>query len=416
VRARTRLVKRVHAVAVFLHRWAGLGMTLFLILVGLTGSLLAFRMDLERLINPELFAEANPGQSPLSLATLAERAETLAPQARAGYFEVEHGQAIMSMRPRIDPSTGKPFQLDFDHIFLNPYTGTELGRRKDGNLRQGRINIMPFVYDLHSTLTMKSTGTWILGIVALVWMLDSFLGFYLTLPRGRGGFWRRWKNAWQVKWRASAVRVNFDLHRAGGLWFWLLVFVFAWSSVMLTLQSVYVPVMTTLFDYRSDEQVIQSVILAQSLENPKLDWRAAQAAGEKLMAEQAEVHGFKITRPYGMAYIPEFGIYTYAVRSSLDIRGHGWDTSIWVDGNTGALRDVGLPKGQHAGNTISTWLWGLHYGDIHDWLLYRTLVCVFGIVLVALSVTGVYIWWKKRRARRLAVARRKSVAAVAPST
>ena len=54
----------------------------------------------------------------------------------------------------------------------------------------------------------------------------------------------------------------------------------------------------------------------------------------------AAQHGFTITRPYGMAYIPEFGVYTYAVRGSNDIRGEGWDTSIWIDGNTGALRDV----------------------------------------------------------------------------
>ena len=34
-------------VFVFIHRWAGLAMTVFLILVGLTGSLLAFNNELE---------------------------------------------------------------------------------------------------------------------------------------------------------------------------------------------------------------------------------------------------------------------------------------------------------------------------------------------------------------------------------
>ena len=407
--AARRIAENIHAVAVFLHRWAGLGMTVFLIVVALTGSILAFRKDLEKMIAPQLYSEEKPGQKPLDLATLAEKAEALAPQARVGYFEAEPDQVEIAMRPRIDPATGKPYQLDFNHIFLNPYTGEELGRRKDGDLRQGRVNVLPFIYDLHATLTMKSTGTWILGIVALVRTLDSFIGFYLTLPRRQGGFWRRWKYAWQVKWRANAFRVNFDLHRAGGLWFWSLVFVFAWSSVMLTLQSVYVPVTNALFDYRSDEDVMKAVLLPQPKDSPRLGWRQAQAAGEKLMAQQAELHGFTITRPYGMAYIPEFGVYTYAVRSSRDIRSHGWDTSVWVDGDTGALRDVGLPSGQHTGNTISTWLWGLHYGDIRDFLPYRILVCIFGLVLTMLSVTGVYVWWKKRKARVLASSRAKSL-------
>jgi len=70
---------------------------------------------------------------------------------------------------------------------------------------------------------------------------------------------------------------------------------------------------------------------------------------------------------------PEFGVYTYDVRASNDIRGHGWDTGVWIDGNTGAMRQVFLPSGQHAGNTVSTWLWGLHYGDIRDFLPYRIL-------------------------------------------
>jgi len=397
-----RIRQKIHAGLVFLHRWAGLGMTIFLIVVGLTGALLAFRTALERLINPQLFAAARPGQTPLDLATLAERAEARVPQMRVGYFVVERDQAVLACVPRKDPATGKPYQLNFNHIFLNPYTGEELGRRLDGKLSQGRINLMPFIYDLHATLTMGSTGGLILGTVALIWTLDSFVGFYLTLPRNRGPFWRRWKYAWQVKWRAATFRVNFDLHRAGGLWSWLLIFVFAWSSVMLALQQVYVPVTKAVFDYRSDEEVMNSVLLSQPIDSPKLDWRAAQQAGERLIAEQAALHHFTITRPYGMAYIAEFGVYTYAVRSSIDVRGHGWDTSVWVDGNTGALRDVGLPSGQHSGNTVSVWLWGLHYGDIRDFVPYRILVCIFGFVLVMLSVTGVYIWWKKRKGRKFA--------------
>lgn len=403
---RLRKGAAIHAGLVFLHRWAGLAMTAFLIVVGLTGALLAFRTNLEHLINPQLFAGPKPGQTPLDLATLAERAEALAPQVRVGYFSVERDQALMACVPRTNPATGKPYQVGFNHIFLNPYTGAELGRRQDGDLSQGRINLMPFIYDLHTALAMGPTGGWILGITALIWTLDSFVGFYLTLPRGPESFWLRWKCAWRVKWRASSFRVNFDLHRAGGLWFWLVLLVFAWSSVMLALRPVYVPVTQALFDYRSDEEIMKLFLLPRPIDSPKLDWRTAQRVGERLMAEQAALHHFTITRPYGLAYVAEFGVYTYAVRSSLDIRSHGWDTSLWLDGNTGALRDVSLPSGQHNGNTVSTWLWGLHFGDIRDFLPYRILVCIFGLILVMLSVTGVYIWWKKRKVRRLSASLR----------
>jgi len=50
----------------------GPGDGVFLVIVGLTGSLLAFREPINRLFNPGLYVDAN-GRQPLDLATLAER-------------------------------------------------------------------------------------------------------------------------------------------------------------------------------------------------------------------------------------------------------------------------------------------------------------------------------------------------------
>jgi len=390
----------IHRYFVWLHRWTGLLMTVFLIVVGLTGTLLAFRSKIDRVLSPQWYGSPQPGQSPLDLATLAEKAELLVPQARPGYFAIDNNQASIALRFRTNPATGQPYQLGFDHLILDPYTGRELGHCCSNT--GWRANFMPFIYKLHTSMAMGSVGAWTLGIVALVWTLDCFVGFYLTLPRGGGGFWQRWKYAWLVKWRANAFRINFDLHRAGGLWLWPLLFVFGWSSVMLSLRPVYNRVTSAVFDYQSDDVALASFVLPKPVWNPKLSWRDAQTIGERLVAEIASRHGFTVTRPYGLAYIPEFGVYTYDVRGSNDIRGHGWDTGVWVDGNTGALRQVFLPSGQHTGNTVSTWLWGLHYGDIRDFLPYRILVALFGLFLTVISGTGVYIWWKKRIVRRSA--------------
>ena len=370
-----KTVERIRSSMLVLHRWTGLAMAAFLILVGITGSVLAFRSKLDRLINPELYVKAPPGLKLLDLATLAERAEQLAPDSRVGYFWVDPDRATMSMVPRMNPATGKPYQSSFDHLILDPYTGRELGRYHMGDIRQGRVNLLSFIYDLHTSLaTQSQTGWMFVGSVALVWTLDCFVAFCLTLPRGNGAFWRRWKQAWRVKWGASGTRVNFDLHRAGGLWLWPLLFVFGWSSVMLGLRPVYERVTQHVFDYQSDSNIMAKFVLPSPVEHPWLGWRAAQQAGERLMAEQATLHQFAVTRPYGMAYIAEYGLYTYGVRSSMDIRGNGWDTSIFIDGHTGELRDLGLPSGQHVGNTISTWLWGIHFADLCDSLPFRIFI------------------------------------------
>ena len=391
---------------VFIHRWAGLAMTVFLIVVGLTGSMLAFKTDLERLICPRIYATPRPGVPPLDMATLAERAEARVPQGQVVTVDLrEPDQALVVMLPRDDPATGKTYKLDFVQMFVDPWTGEELGRRRPGDLSQGLINLMPFIWGFHFTLDLGGWGAWIVGIVALVWTIDCFIGFYLTLPVSAGAFWRRWKPAWLVKWKAGAYRLNFDLHRAGGLWVWAMLLIFAWSSVMLNLPSVYDPVIRALFDYQppSDPD------MGASPHPPHLDFRAALSTGERLMAEQSAKHGFSVERPVTLFRMN--GAYTYLVKSGRDIRDKLGQTYVSFNSDTGALISLGLPTGEHSGNTVTEWLRALHMADVFG-LPYRIFVCALGLVITMLSVTGVYIWWKKRKARIRANSR--SASATAP--
>lgn len=384
---------------VWLHRWTGLLMAGFLIVEGVTGSLLAFRESLDRLSAPQLFATPHPGVPPLGLAALARRADALAPRARVGFFSVEDRQVVMHMLPRTPRPGDKPRALGFDRLYLDPWTGRELGRRLDGDISQGRINLVPFIYRVHMNLAAGDAGMWVLGLVSLAWTVDCFVGLYLTLPLVLARFLARWKVTWLIKWRASATRVNFDLHRASGLWLWPLLFVFAWSSVMFNLNSVYESVTDAVFDYRSGMDDVRMLHLRPN-PKPHLDWDAAQAAGERLMALEAPRRGFRIERPYGMAYIPQWGVYTYAVSANVNIQHSAWTTSLWLDGNTGALVEMDLPSGEHAGNTVENWLRALHFADLRDSFAYRVLLCALGLVIAVQSITGIYIWLKKRRARR----------------
>lgn len=385
-------------VLVFLHRWAGLAMTGFLVIVGLTGSLLAFNSELERLISPQLYAADRPGAPMLDLAALAERAEALAPKGRVYQVSIaEPDQALVMMGPRPD-AENEPNTLGFNQLFLNPYTGDELGRRTWGAISEGWINLMPFVYKLHFQLALRITGMWILGIVALVWMLDCFIGFYLTLPVAGSGFWRRWKPAWLIKRCASAFRFNFDLHRAFGLWLWAALLIFAWSSVYMNLSdTVYTWATKAVLDYRP--AWLETDDLPQPLENPRLDWRSALSTGERLMAEQAAIQGFTIERPMALTFDPGKGLYSYKVRSSRDVQDRRGNTEVYFDADSGELRFLMLPSGQHAGNTVTSWLYALHEANVFG-LPWRIFVCALGLAIVMLSVTGVYIWWKKRCARK----------------
>ncbi|HUB58924.1 MAG TPA: PepSY-associated TM helix domain-containing protein [Candidatus Micrarchaeia archaeon] len=393
---------------VWLHRWVGLAMAGFLIVVSVTGSLLTFWSDLERLVCPQIYAAPRPGVPRLDLATLAERAGALIPQCRvAGVEFFQPDQVWVSFEPHHGGSaTSHPCNAGFNQLLVDPWTGAELGRRNFGDILQGRINLMPFIYQLHSNLKLSMTGYWILGGVALLWTVDCFVGFYLTLPITMAKFWRRWRPSWLIKRGAAFFRLNFDLHRAGGLWLWAALFIFAWSSVMLNCYPVYDRVTGALFDYTWTTNQSAAVPFRAGDHPPRLDWRAAQEAGARLMAEQATIHGFTVERVEGLAFVPVESAYYYDAKTSRDVS-NIQGTALVLDGDTGAFRSLRLATGEHTGNTVSSWLYALHTAEVFG-LPYRIFVCVLGLVITLLSVTGLYIWWKKLRARKFAKARRSA--------
>jgi uncharacterized iron-regulated membrane protein len=123
---------------------------------------------------------------------------------------------------------------------------------------------MPFIYRLHYSLALGNGGCWPLAWRRW-WVVDCFVGFYLTLPvatkvPARQGWFARWAPAWAVRWGASRYKLNFDLHRAGGLWIWPVLLVFAISSVSFNLPQVYGPVMRALGG-KDNNAIYQSALL-----------------------------------------------------------------------------------------------------------------------------------------------------------
>jgi uncharacterized iron-regulated membrane protein len=380
-----------------LHRYAGLAIAFFLVVVGLTGSVLAFYEELERWLNPQLFTVPVRATPPLDPLALREQAEALVLQAHVDSVPLERkpDEAFIGwLTPKTDPATGQPFALRHDQLFLDPYTGEPLGSRRWGEVSLTKENLLPFLYVMHYKLALPGEiGVWLFGLVALIWTLDCFVGFYLTLPCGQP-FWNKWKPAWRVKIGAGAYRINYDLHRAAGLWVWIMLFVLAWSGVAFNLgDQVYTPVMKLFFEMQ-DHDLPK---LAQPLDALELSWREAHAAAKRLMAEQSAQHGFSIEREIWLRYDREQGVYYYAVHSSRDI-GRDGRTQIAFDANTGTLKGLSLPSGQYAGDTVTHWLTSLHMARVFGRPM-QVLVCAMGLVVAMLSLTGIIVWLRKRRVR-----------------
>jgi uncharacterized iron-regulated membrane protein len=178
-----------------------------------------------------------------------------------------------------------------------------------------------------------------------------------------------------------------------------MLLVFAWSAVGLNLHEVYGPAMKALAgleDWPSDRLPTYDPPLTK----PGLEWHEARRRGQALMAEQARERGFTIREERLLAYHPDYGAFRYQVYSSLDISERFAATTVWLDRQSGALLAFEAPTGQNSGRSLTMWLYQLHFGAV-DRLgtPYRVFVCLMGLAIATLSVTGVWVWWMKRAKR-----------------
>jgi uncharacterized iron-regulated membrane protein len=105
----------------------------------------------------------------------------------------------------------------------------------------------------------------------------------------------------------------------------------------------------------------------------------------------------------------QFGVYVLVAYSSGDF-GKGGGTYVAFDANTGDLKAWSGSGGDGAGQIISRWLYWLHMAAVFGPPM-QIFVCIMGLLITMLSVTGVTIWWKKRRARKFSKAQRGVAAA-----
>ncbi len=417
--------------ATLIHRWAGLFIALFLIVSGLTGAVISWDHELDEWLNSDLNEIQSRGvfRAPLDLADVIEADD---PRAQVVYvplhFEEGH-TAVFVVGPRIDPNTGQPYSLAYSRVFIDPISAEIVGRVNPGEVSLSRQTLMPFLRELHYNLTIPRFwgtdrwGYWLMGMVALVWLVDSFVAMYLTWPlrqqrtaqalrglarpesSGMGpkgsGWWQRWQPSWRVRWRAGGYRLNFDLHRAGGLWVWGIILIIAFTSFSLNLyREVFYPVMSLVsqvtpgpFETRPMaplNQPIQPQIGFEQILRQANDERARQNWDKP---------------PGGIFYSTAMGFYSVAFFHPGDDHGSGGMSiaNMYFDGKDGAPIGAYEPWKGTAADIFVQLQFPLHSGRILG-LTGRILMSVMGLVVAMLSITGVVIWVRKRRSRLLAAA------------
>ncbi|NIE68226.1 PepSY-associated TM helix domain-containing protein [Burkholderia sp. Ax-1719] len=387
-----------------LHRWFGLGIAAFLFLAGITGAVIAWDHELDSALNPSFYDANTPG-TPLAPLELARRLEAADPRATVSFMPlaVEPGHTFqVRVSPRLDPQTKQPYALDYNQVALDPVTGAVQGRRMWGAPSLARLNLIPFLYQLHYTLFLPTKmgidfSVWTMGVVGMVWLLDGFIAIVLAFPNLKS-----WRKSLAFRVKRGGYALTFDLHRSGGVWLWGLLTVMALTSVSMNLGTQVVRPVVSVFSTLAPDafrSVAPEGALAPADE---------AAARDRIVADATEAgrRAGISAPPGGMFAVPSLGYVGVGYYAAGKDHGDAGLGNPWLimDAHTGKVLAKQIPGEGSAGDIFIQAQFPLHSGRIAG-LPGRIAVSFVGVMVAVLSVTGVLIWLKKARARRKAAAK-----------
>lgn len=352
-------------VLLFCHLWAALLASIFLLLLGVSGSFVAYEREIDRIVNRRLIA-VQPNGAPLPLGNLFHRLEAAHPGLKV--TEVAFSRAPdHAYEMYLDPGNGgEGFAVTVDQ-----YTGRELG---DARTASTFVNS---VHQFHTHLLMdkhRDAAKWIVGVASIFLLFLSSSGIIL---------WCR-RRLFTINWRGSGKRINFDLHNVLGVFSSLFLFCFALTGIALTWDS-------------AVNNLISKVMPAGDMpRRPRLPEHTADAVplGPDALvgAAHTALPGAEID---GLAIEPGRPV---DVRMNFpEDRTPIGRSRVWLDPHTGNALSVWSTRTAPAGFKLSRmWIREIHTGDIFGWPT-RLLACVMSLVLPILTITGTLIWWSRSR-------------------
>lgn len=373
------------------HLWAGIVVGLYVIVVGLSGSLLVFRSELSSLNYPALMKRQTAGDERVDLAIAMEGAKRTLPKLTlAGAYSpgvVGENVAVLMVGEK----------ENYYYVFADPTNNRVLGSL---DLNSTWIY---WLSDLHIRLLGGAVGYIVNGIGALCLVLISLTGLVLWWP----GI-RTWKRAFLVNLQAGWKRINFDLHSAVGLYTSTLVLMWAVSAVYFVFP-------------KQTEAVVASFSSIDAIKEPEFQTEKPQKGRHAdiralLQTARQAAPGTQLS---GL-YMPPGGkqpVTVFLARAGRDDFTQ-MDEAYFdpVNGKLLQLRHGG--DNPTLGSKLLFWLGPLHFG-VYWGMGIKILWAVLGLSLPLLTVTGFLMYWNRSLSRywkRLKESRTVSTAEVVDST
>lgn len=353
------------------HLYLGLFAGVIISIVGITGSTLVFRDEIDAALNPTLY-KVYASKSRLSIDEMLAKHYQETPHDTVTYIQWRDDQPASTYIFYIGNKSSQ--------VFVNPYTGKKTGARLYSS---GFTNV---VMDLHRTLLIPTVGRYIVALSSLILLIMTITGLKLWIPKK----WKYLKSVLTVNFKASAKRQNYDWHNTLGFYSAPVITLLTITGFFITF---YLPAIVLVFSLsgKHPKEVAdifqkKSTYIAQK---KPISITESLAIGHQYMPD-GHIEG--MTPPNDST-----GVFRLDVRCP-GVSKDGRREFIMIDQYSGkVLGDSrSLPN---VAQSILSWLIPIHLGTFGG-LPTKILTAICGLVPAALFFTGFIIWWPRWKKQR----------------
>jgi uncharacterized iron-regulated membrane protein len=374
-----------------LHRYIALSCGLVFVLLGLTGSALAWMHELDAALNPGLL-RVHPGAglrrtdragiTPATIDALLGRLAANRAYGRPSQLWLpEHADEPVIAWYRLPPASAAPITLDVSRqVMLDPATLEVLGERNWGQPGLSRPLLMPTLFHLHRYLLAGEAGRTAVGICGLLLAVTALIGIALWLPKPT---LKALRQSLRITHGGSWPRLHYSFHRSAGLFAAPVLLVLGITGCYFNLPTWVVPVVASVAPVSAPEKVLNRAGRGD----------AAIGPGTALAIARQRFPNARVSRLAlpGNPAAP----FELRLRQPGEVRQGDGATRMFIDAWSGEVLRIRDPLHAPRGDTLLNWFFPIHTGAAFG-TAGRVFISAFGITPLLLFMTGIALWWRRR--------------------
>jgi len=349
----------------YVHSFTGLVSGLFILLMSLSGSVLVFHEELDRMAYPGIVTEKDKPVLPVD--SFYHSLQKNYPRAQVSNCDIA---ATIN-----DPFTFTVYDSSYREgtksmqVFLHPQTAAVLGTR--GNSSDWKHNPLSWLSAFHNSFHLKRTGEWLLGFFAILFVISLVTGLiqYRHNILAVISFRRRVFQKRNLHQLIGVYALLFNLMIAiTGFWMQRYVFKKSFYAVQVPYTRVLKASPPLFF---SVDSALKELKKNYPLFDPYVIYFAQSRKGTTAVYGSQESNSFIHSKKFADAVF-------------LDSTGHTAQTAF--------VNEISADNRYDIINSQ------IHLGRYGGWPV-KLLYCIFGLSGAVLTITGSLLWLKRRKGK-----------------